>query len=139
MLSDTALHLHRYKPGRQDRIPSVAHAYWALSVAHSEARAAIVEADTGSAARKLAAGAPRRKGWEQARTAVMTDLLRGKYDQHPDLAKILLATDDATVIYDDANSAFWGDNGGRGRNWTGRLLELIRSELQARRAGLLRL
>jgi hypothetical protein len=47
-----------------------------------------------------------------------------------------LATDDATLIYDDANSAFWGDNAGRGRNWTGRLLELVRSELHARPAGI---
>ncbi|MEU3828964.1 hypothetical protein AB0F36_27125 [Streptomyces sp. NPDC029080] len=48
----------------------------------------------------------------------------------------LLATGDATVLYDDADSGFWGDNGGRGRNWTGRLLELVRSELLARRAGI---
>ncbi|MFC5031655.1 NADAR family protein [Streptomyces sp. DSM 41987] len=115
---------------------SVAHAYWALSVAQPEARAMIVTADTFSTARKLATAAPRREGWEQARTAVMTSLLRAKYDQHPDLAEILLATDDTTVIYDDADSAFWGDNAGQGRNWTGRLLELVRSELHARRTGI---
>ncbi|MFI9723867.1 NADAR family protein [Streptomyces sp. NPDC052396] len=116
--------------------PSVAHAYWALSVAQPEVRATIVTAETAYAARKLAAGTPRREGWEQARTAVMTSLLRAKYDQHPELAEILLATDDATVIYDDMDSAFWGDNAGRGRNWTGRLLELVRSELHARQAGI---
>ncbi|MFI6728446.1 NADAR family protein [Streptomyces sp. R-74717] len=116
--------------------PSVAHAYWALSVAQPEVRAAIVKTDTSSAARKLAADTPRREGWEHARTAVMTSLLRAKYDQHPDLAEVLLATDDATVIYDDADSAFWGDNAGQGRNWTGRLLELVRSEVHARRAGI---
>nr|WP_328891558.1 NADAR family protein [Streptomyces sp. NBC_00316] len=116
--------------------PSVAHAYWALSVAEPEGAAAIAAADTSSAARELAAGTPRREGWEHARAAVMTSLLRAKYDQHPELAEILLATDDATVIYDDMDSAFWGDNAGRGRNWTGRLLELVRSELYMRRAGI---
>ncbi|WP_405691103.1 TetR family transcriptional regulator [Streptomyces sp. NBC_00057] len=116
--------------------PSVAHAYWALSVAEREVRDTILKADTAYAGRTLAAEAPRREGWEHARTAVMTSLLRAKYDQHPDLAEILLETDDATVIYDDADSAFWGDNAGRGRNWTGRLLELVRSELHARRAGI---
>ncbi|MFI7325039.1 NADAR domain-containing protein [Streptomyces rubiginosohelvolus] len=70
---------------------------------------------------------------EHLRTAVMTGLLRAKYDQHPELAEILPATDDATLIYDDMESAFWGDNAGRGRNWTGRLLELVRSELHLRR------
>jgi predicted NAD-dependent protein-ADP-ribosyltransferase YbiA (DUF1768 family) len=113
--------------------PSVAHAYWALSVAQPEVRGAIATAETASEARKLAAEAPRREGWEHVRTAVMTRLLRAKYDQHPELAEILLATDDATVIYDDMDSAFWGDKAGRGRNWTGRLLELVRSELHMRR------
>ncbi|WP_374196632.1 hypothetical protein [Streptomyces sp. ISL-96] len=41
-----------------------------------------------------------------------------------------------TLIYDDADSVFWGDNADRGRNWTGRLLEFVRSELRARRAGI---
>ncbi|MFF9854281.1 NADAR family protein [Streptomyces litmocidini] len=115
--------------------PSVAHAYWALSVADPETRHTVATAETASAARNLAVEAPRLEGWKHARTAVMTRLLRAKYDQHPELAEILLATDDATVIYDDMKSTFWGDNAGRGRNWSGRLLELVRSELQARRAG----
>ncbi|MFD7258388.1 NADAR family protein [Streptomyces sp. NPDC059874] len=116
--------------------PSVAHAYWALSVAQPEVGVAVATADTAAAARKLAVGTPRREGWEHARTAVMTSLLRAKYDQHPEPAEILLATGDATLIYDDMDSAFWGDNAGRGRNWTGRLLELVRSELHARQAGI---
>lgn len=116
--------------------PSAAHAYWALSATQPEAHDAIAAADTSAAARELAAGATRREDWAQVRTAVMTGLLRAKYDQHPELAEILLATDDATLIYDDVESAHWGDNSGRGRNWTGRLLELVRSELHMRRAGL---
>ncbi|MFF9578273.1 NADAR family protein [Streptomyces rubiginosohelvolus] len=116
--------------------PSVAHAYWALSVARPEISSTITAADTAHAARELAAAAPRREGWEHVRTAVMTGLLRAKYDQHPELAEILLATDDATLIYDDMESTFWGDNAGRGRNWTGRLLELVRSELHLRRNGI---
>ncbi|MEU2243818.1 NADAR family protein [Streptomyces sp. NPDC018338] len=116
--------------------PSVAHAYWALSVTQPAVRSAITAADTAAAARELAAATVRREGWEHVRTAVMTSLLRAKYDQHPELAEILLATDDATVIYDDMGSAFWGDNSGHGRNWTGRLLELVRSELHMRRNGI---
>ncbi|MGW1881574.1 NADAR family protein [Streptomyces sp. NPDC001970] len=116
--------------------PSVACAYWALSAADPDARAAITGADTAADAHRLATDARRRDGWEQARTAVMTGLLRAKYTQHPNLAEILLATGDATLVYDDADSGFWGDNAGRGRNWTGRLLELVRSELHAHRAGI---
>ncbi|MDX3594315.1 NADAR family protein [Streptomyces sp. ID03-2B] len=116
--------------------PSVAHAYWALSVADPESHDAVAAADTSATAHKLAAGASRRADWAHVRTAVMTGLLHAKYDQHPELAKILLATDDATLIYEDVDSTYWGDSGGRGRNWTGRLLELVRSELHLRRAGL---
>ncbi len=116
--------------------PSVAHAYWALSVADPETRPAVAAAPNAAAARTLAAASSRREGWEHVRTAVLTRLLRAKYEQHPELAEILLGTGDATVIYDDVNSAFWGDNAGRGRNWSGRLLELVRSELLAHRAGL---
>ncbi|MFF5705591.1 NADAR family protein [Streptomyces sp. NPDC012794] len=112
--------------------PSVAHAYWARSVADPQARAEVVAAESGAKARTVAAAAMRREGWEQVRTAVMARLVRAKYEQHPDLAAILLATGDATLLYDDADSDFWGENGGRGRNWTGRLLELVRSELLAR-------
>lgn len=115
--------------------PTVAHAYWALSTTDPGVRAAIREAANASVAGRLAADAPRRDGWEQARTAVMTGLLRAKYAQHPALAEFLMDTDDATLVY-DADSRFWGDNGGRGRNWTGRLLELVRSELHAAHAGI---
>lgn len=59
----------------------------------------------------------------------MASLLRAKFTRHPSPARALLDTGDATIVYDDSDSAFWGDRGGRGRNWTGRLLELVRSEL----------
>ncbi|WP_028804124.1 NADAR family protein [Streptomyces sp. 142MFCol3.1] len=117
--------------------PSVAHAYWALSIADPAVGSAITAESSVFEARKLAVGAPLRDGWEHARTAVLTALLRAKYAQHPALAGALLATGDATLIYDDSDSAFWGDKGGRGRNWTGRLLELVRSELHAGSAGVL--
>ncbi len=116
--------------------PTVTHAYWALSAADPAVREAVAGAESTFRARDLAAGAERRAGWEQARTAVMTRLLRAKFTQHPHLARALLATDDATLVYDDSASEFWGDNGGRGRNWTGRLLELVRSELHAGRSPL---
>ncbi|MGV9310600.1 DUF7638 domain-containing protein [Streptomyces sp. NPDC003691] len=111
--------------------PSVAHAYWARSVADPADSAAVAAAETGAQAARLAAGAARHDGWERTRTAVMARLLRAKYAQHPALAAVLLATGDATVLYNDADSDYWGDNGGRGRNWAGRLLELVRSELAA--------
>ncbi|MFG2511115.1 NADAR family protein [Streptomyces sp. NPDC048584] len=109
--------------------PTVAHAYWALSVADPALREEIAGADNTFHARNLAAGAERSEDWERRRTAVMASLLRAKFTRHPSPARALLDTGDATIVYDDSDSAFWGDRGGRGRNWTGRLLELVRSEL----------
>ncbi|WP_406858886.1 NADAR family protein [Streptomyces sp. HUAS MG47] len=108
--------------------PTVTHAYWAQSVADPEDHDAVAAAGSPAAAEHLAAEAPRREGWERRRLAVMTRLLHAKYDQHPDLAAILLATDDATLLYGAPFSDFWGSHGAA-RNWMGRLLELTRAGL----------
>lgn len=109
--------------------PSVAHAHCALSVADPAVRPAIAAASGGYAARTLADAAGPRSDWTRVRAGVMAELLRAKFARHPDLAAVLLATGDASLIYDDMSSDFFGDNGGRGRNWAGRLLELVRAEL----------
>ncbi|WP_205719130.1 NADAR family protein [Actinomadura geliboluensis] len=116
--------------------PSVEHAYWALSTDDAGARELICAAERGYGARKAAEEAPRVQGWAQARTAVMAGLLRAKYAQHPDLAEILVGTGDAPLAYSGTDSDHWNTRGGAGRNWVGRLLELVRSELQAERAGI---
>lgn len=111
--------------------PTVTHAYWALAVADEHRQAEILRADTPYAAQKLAASSTLRDGWPQARTAIMADLLRAKFDQHPDLAEELTSTGATRLIYTEMGSTFWGQHGLEGRNWMGRLLELARSELAA--------
>jgi predicted NAD-dependent protein-ADP-ribosyltransferase YbiA (DUF1768 family) len=111
--------------------PTVIHAYWALSTSDDEQRELIAQAENPYQARKLAEAAPRRQGWADARLAVMTDLLRAKYQQHPQLAEVLLSTGDATLVSNEyAFSGFWGP---KGRHWAARLLEVVRSELAAER------
>ncbi|NNN32135.1 NADAR family protein [Streptomyces sp. S3(2020)] len=87
--------------------PSVHDGYWALAESHQG------------------------DDWPDVRLAVMAGLLRAKFTQHPDLAEILLATGSATISYTGhEESPYWRDAGSRGgRNWIGRLLELVRSEL----------
>ncbi|MFD0685819.1 NADAR family protein [Actinomadura fibrosa] len=111
--------------------PSVTHAYWALSTADAGVRESIRLASRPSDARKLAEGAERVEGWAGARTAVMAGLLRAKFAQHPELADILLGTRDAPFAYTGMESEHWVTAGEKGRNWVGRLLELIRSEIRA--------
>ncbi|WUI00063.1 NADAR family protein [Spirillospora sp. NBC_00431] len=109
--------------------PSVEHAYWALSTRGAGARDRIRVAERAGDARKLAEKEPRVENWSRIRTAVMAGLLRAKYRQHPELAEVLLGTGDAPIAYAGMASEHWIAHGGNGRNWVGRLLELVRSEL----------
>lgn len=112
--------------------PTVEHAYWALSTDDPAARASIRGAERIYDVRNLAYEASRRPGWPAARVAVMAGLLRAKFDRHPAYAEVLLATGDGRIEYSTSGSEFWSVPG---RNWVGRLLETVRSELAARRAG----
>ena len=64
----------------------------------------------------------------------MARLLRAKFAQHPQLADVLLTTGDGRIEYTSSGSAYWDTGDDQGRNWMGRLLELIRSEIAADRA-----
>ena len=110
--------------------PSVEHAYWALGTTDEKARAAILAAPTGYQARLRARDVPQRPDWNVARLAVMLRLLREKYRQHPDLAARLIATGDGRILDTLNNSQYWGTRR-TGRNWSGRLLEVVRAELAA--------
>lgn len=111
--------------------PTVAHAYWVLAVADEHRQAEILGAERPYDAQKLAEGSALRDDWPQVRVAVMTRLLRAKFQQHPEFAETLMATGATRLIYTEVGSAFWGEHGLEGRNWMGRLLELTRSELVA--------
>ena len=63
----------------------------------------------------------------------MAELLRAKFAQHPEHAETLLATGDGRIEYTSMGSRYWNAHRGQGRNWMGRLLELIRSEIAAQR------
>ncbi|MGC4859543.1 DUF7638 domain-containing protein [Micromonospora sp. DT41] len=119
----------------ENTYPSVTHAYWALSTPDPHWHDQITAAPRGYDAGKLAEQAPRRADWASARLAVMAALLRAKYTQHPQMAQTLLASGDAHIVYVDF-SAYWSVGSERATNWIGRLLEVIRSELAAVRAGI---
>jgi predicted NAD-dependent protein-ADP-ribosyltransferase YbiA (DUF1768 family) len=117
-----------------NRYPTVVHAYWALAAADPAAAEQIRTADRPYDAEKLAEQAAIRPDWPTIRTAVMARLLRAKFTQHPQLAETLLATGDGRIEYTSFGSGYWNTYRGQGRNWMGRLLELIRSEISAQRA-----
>ncbi|MEV0175971.1 NADAR family protein [Streptomyces sp. NPDC050803] len=110
---------------------SVLHGYWSLSAADADDRDRIRAADSPNEAHKLGGRAERRDDWPELRLAVMAGLLRAKFTQHPGLTEVLLSTGDARISYTGlSESPYWKDaRDDRGRNWVGRLLELVRSEL----------
>lgn len=112
---------------------TVLHAYWAQAVASPDDHDRIRATADVREAQEFGGSCPLRPDWTVRRVAVMTDILRAKFEQHPPMAAILLATGDAAIGYTGySESPFWTDRGPReGRNWMGRLLELVRSELAA--------
>ena len=77
---------------------------------------------------------PLRSDWEEVKTQVMTEVVRAKFTQNPELAALLLATGDAELI--EGNT--WGDTcwgvslkTGKGQNRLGKILMQVRAELQA--------
>lgn len=72
-----------------------------------------------------------RSDWEAVKIAVMRKAVQAKFEQHADLAAILLATDEAMLVEHTPNDDFWGDAGdGSGRNMLGRILMDVRSSLR---------
>lgn len=111
--------------------PTVEHAYWTLATTDSEARKRIAEAATGGEARRIGQSAPLQSDWNAKRLAVMLRLVREKFRQHPDLAEKLIATGDGRLVNSGNSGVFsqyWGTMD-HGRNWLGRILEIVRSEL----------
>jgi predicted NAD-dependent protein-ADP-ribosyltransferase YbiA (DUF1768 family) len=114
--------------------PSVTHAYWAISTDDPAAAEAIRLAARASDAARLGAQAHRKDGWPGVRLAVMTTLVRAKFHQHPDLAAQLLATGEARIESAYSISGSYWQGRAHGRNWLGRILEIVRSELRLEQA-----
>jgi N-glycosidase YbiA len=72
-----------------------------------------------------------RGDWESVKVDVMRRAVRAKFEQHPDLAALLIGTGDARIVEHTRNDAFWGDAGdGSGANMLGCVLMEIRAQLR---------
>lgn len=109
--------------------PTVHQAYWSLATV-GEIAEAVANAPTPYEAEQLAQAAGQPDDWPMRRIAVMHRILTAKFTQHPELGGFLVSTGSGRIVYPGAmESPFWTSRGERGRNWIGRLLELVRSEL----------
>lgn len=70
-----------------------------------------------------------RSDWYKVREEVMYEILKAKFDKHPKLTELLLATGDAYLVEHTDRDAYWADGGdGKGKNRLGQLLMRIREE-----------
>ena len=84
-----------------------------------------------SEARNLGRAIPLRKDWEQVKMSVMSEIVRAKFEQNPDLAEKLLSTHDAYL--EEGNTwgdRTWGTVNGAGANHLGRILMEVRKEIE---------
>jgi ribA/ribD-fused uncharacterized protein len=72
-----------------------------------------------------------RPDWDAVKVDVMRCALRAKFLQNADLAKMLLATEDAPLIEDSAHDYFWGAGVDEtGANLLGELLVALREQIR---------
>jgi ribA/ribD-fused uncharacterized protein len=63
---------------------------------------------------------------------VMRKAVAAKFEQHPEIAALLLGTGESRVVEHTKNDTFWGDGGdGSGRNMLGRILMEVRARLRS--------
>jgi len=73
-----------------------------------------------------------RADWDQIKDEVMYRAVRRKFELHPELKALLLATGDEELIEAAPTDTYWGvGRDGTGQNKLGRIIERIRDELRA--------
>lgn len=83
-----------------------------------------------SDAKRLGRKVELRKDWEQVKVSIMTEIVREKFQQNPDLADKLRATGNAHL--EEGNTwgdRIWGTVNGQGANLLGKILMQVREEL----------
>jgi ribA/ribD-fused uncharacterized protein len=103
--------------------PTVEHAYQAAKTTDERDRLKIRLADSPGVAKKLGKLVSLRPHWDSINILVMNALLRQKFAPGSKLAKKLLETGDARLVY-------WGVCKGVGENHLGELLMMIREALK---------
>ncbi len=119
-----------------DEYPTAEHAYQAGKPAKENVRKWILSAPNPSLLAMAAHGlyswdvVP---DWANKKFDRMRRVLRSKFSQHPDLAKLLVDTGDARIVeagrVANAVNRTWGEVNGKGLNMLGKMLMELRDEL----------
>lgn len=90
-----------------------------------------------SEAKRLGRHVALRSDWEEIKYSEMVDVLRAKFTQHPKLRDLLLSTGDEVLVEDTTgwHDNIWGNcdcvrcSHIKGKNWLGKALMEVRTEL----------
>lgn len=129
------------------RFPTVEHAYVAAKIhpghdapsraAAREKMMEIARTESPGAVKRLGRALPLRPDWEEVKLGFMTELVRRKFEGHPDLGQMLIDTGDVPIVeLNRHGDTIWGmvmsgADDMIGRNMLGGILELRRAALVA--------
>jgi ribA/ribD-fused uncharacterized protein len=114
--------------------PTVENYYQAQKFNDPELRKSIRKAEKPPIAKGLADKnkAAIRPDWDAVKDDVMYRAVRRKFEQHPELKAMLLATGDEELIEAAPTDTYWGvGRDGTGLNKLGKIIARIRDELRA--------
>jgi ribA/ribD-fused uncharacterized protein len=127
------------------RFPSVEHAYVAAKIhpgddapsraAAREKMLEIARTPSPGAVKRLGRALSLRPDWEEVKLGFMTELVRRKFEGHPDLAQMLIDTGDVPIVeLNRHGDTIWGmvmsgADDMIGRNMLGEILEARRAAL----------
>jgi ribA/ribD-fused uncharacterized protein len=116
------------------RWPTVEHYYQAQKFTDTALRKSIRKAEKPPIAKSLADKnkAAVRPDWDEVKDEVMYRAVRRKFESHPALQEMLLATGDEELVESAPTDAYWGvGRDGTGLNKLGKIIARIRDELRA--------
>jgi ribA/ribD-fused uncharacterized protein len=117
-----------------DIFPSSEHVFQAMKCDNNAERISIRNAETAGKAKRLGRKIKMRNDWDQIKNDVMFAVLKAKFDQHPDLAELLLSTGEEELVEgNDWGDTYWGVCNGEGHNHLGKMLMKIRYILKVRK------
>src|SRR5690349_22509303 len=101
--------------------PSSEHAFQAAKTLDMAERHRLADLSTPAQAKRAGRRVVLRTDWERVKIAIMTDIVRAKFQHNHELAQKLVATANADLVEGNRHrDRFWGVCGGEGQNWLGR-------------------
>ena len=112
------------------------HAFQAAKTLDPAERATIAALPKPGQAKRAGKKVRLRPDWEAVKVDIMLEIVEAKFQQNPELMDRLVATGDAELVEGNVwNDTFWGVCRGKGKNFLGKILMIVRDEENERRAG----